>query len=46
MEILKKHLDKVIKTMPFKQKSKLKRELDNLISVYPFNEHEYIALPF
>ena len=42
MEILKKHLEKLIKSLSFQQRNKLKNRLDDLISVYPFNEYEYI----
>ena len=42
MEILKRHLEKLIKTLSSKQKNQLKNRLDDLISVYPFNEYEYI----
>ena len=42
MEILKKNLEKLIKTLSYQQKNKLKNRLDDLISVYPFNEYEYI----
>ena len=42
MEILKKHLEKLIKTLSSQQRTKLKNRLDDLISVYPFNEYEYI----
>ena len=42
MEILKKHLEKLIKTLSSQQRNKLKNRLDDLISVYPFNEYEYI----
>ena len=42
MEILKKHLKKLIKTLSSQQRNKLKDRLDDLISVYPFNEYEYI----
>ena len=42
MEILKKHLEKIIKTLPSQQRNQLKNRLDDLISVYPFNEYEYI----
>ena len=42
MEILKKHLEKRIKSLSSHQKNKLKNRLDDLISVYPFNEYEYI----
>ena len=42
MEILKKHLKKLIESLSFKQKVQLKNQLEDLISVYPFNEYEYI----
>ena len=42
MEVLKKHLEKIIKTLSSQQRNKLKNCLDDLISVYPFNEYEYI----
>ena len=42
MEILKKHLEKLIKTLSSQQRNRLKNRLDDLISVYPFNEYEYI----
>ena len=42
MEILKNHLEKLIKTLSSQQRHKLKNRLDDLISVYPFNEYEYI----
>ena len=42
METLKKHLEKLIKTLSSQQRNKLKNLLDDLISVYPFNEYEYI----
>ena len=42
MEVLKKHLEKIIKTLSSQQRNKLKNRLDDLISVYPFNEYEYI----
>ena len=42
MEILKNHLEKLIKTLSSQQRNKLKNRLDDLISVYPFNEYEYI----
>ena len=42
MEILKKHLEKLIKTLSSQQRNKLKNRLDDLISVYPFNEYEYV----
>ena len=42
MEILKKHLEKLIGTLSSQQRNKLKNRLDDLISVYPFNEYEYI----
>ena len=34
MEILKKHLEKLIKTLSSQQRNKLKNRLDDLISVY------------
>lgn len=42
MEILKKHLEKIIDSLSAQDKLKLKNHLDDLISVYPFNEYEYI----
>lgn len=42
MEILKKNLEKSIKTLSVQDKNNLKNRLDNLMSVYPFNEYEYI----
>ena len=42
MEILKKHLEKLIRTLSSQQRNKLKNCLDGLISMYPFNEYEYI----
>ena len=42
MEILKKNLEKLIKTLSSQQRNKLKNRLDDLISVYPFNEYEHI----
>ena len=42
MEILKKHLKKLIQTLSTKDRHELKSRLDNLISVYPFNEYEYV----
>ena len=42
MEILKKHLEKLITTLSSQQRKALKNRLDDLISVYPFNEYEYI----
>ena len=42
MEILKKHLEKLIKNLSSQQRKQLKNRLDDLISVYPFNEYEYI----
>ena len=46
MEILKNHLEKLIKTLSSQQRNKLKNRLDDLISVYPFNEYEYIIFQF
>ena len=42
MEILKKHLEKLINKLSSQQRKILKNRLDDLISVYPFNEYEYI----
>lgn len=42
MEILKKHLEKLIKTLSSQQRNELKNRLGDLIPVYPFNEYEYI----
>ena len=42
MEILKKHLAKLIKALSAKQRDNLRNRLDDLTSVYPFNEYEYI----
>ena len=42
METLKKKLEKLMDTLSFENKDKLKNHLEDLISIYPFNEYEYI----
>jgi len=42
MEILKKKLEDIIKSLSKNNGDSLKNRLENLISVYPFNEYEYI----
>ena len=42
MELLKKHLEKLIQKLPLQDRKKLKNRLSDLLSVYPFNEFEYI----
>ncbi len=42
MEILKKKLEDIIKSLSKNDGDSLKNRLENLISVYPFNEYEYI----
>ncbi len=42
MEILKKKLEDIIKSLSKNDDNSLKNRLENLISVYPFNEYEYI----
>ena len=46
MELLKKHLNRLINKLSTKEGRQLKNRLNNLVSVYPFNDYEYIISHF